>query len=109
MYSKDLDVISCATVVPSITHSNYELAIGDLDVAVMSAQVSREALNSSLYNTMNEPPEYVARKKAISRRMTAILMYHRMTTHQRAGNKKAAAKDRCRIEALGFAPDEGLF
>ena len=87
----------------------YQTAIEDLDLAVMSAQLRQAALNSPLYNSMEISAEQVKRQKRMARRETAVLLYHRLKAHERGGNEKAAAKDQCQIEAIGFAPDESLF
>ena len=93
----------------STSYSSYQEAIEDLDLSVLAAQLGQAALNSSLYNSMELPVEKVMRRKEMARRVTAVLLYHRMKAYQRGGRAKAAAKDQCRIQALGFPPDASLF
>ena len=89
--------------------SSYENALEDLDCAILASEFMELALNSSLYNTPDFSAQQIARRKKMARRMTAVLIYHRMEIHRRAGKKKAAAQDRTTIENLGFEANGSLF
>ena len=91
------------------TPSSYENALDDLDCAVLASEFTELALKSSLYNTPDFSAQQIARRKKMARRMTAVLIYHRMEIHRRAGNKQAAARDKEIIEDLGFEANGSLF
>ncbi|MCP4095235.1 MAG: hypothetical protein GY748_03225 [Planctomycetaceae bacterium] len=91
------------------TPSSYENALDDLDCAVLASEFTELALKSSLYNTPDFSAQQIARRKKMARRMTAVLIYHRMEIHRRAGNKQAAAQDKKIIEDLGFEANGSLF
>lgn len=105
----DSEEAPLGTFRPVTGTSNYESALEDLDLAVLAAQLGQAAINSPLYNSIEISVEQVRRRKNMARRATAVLLYHRMKAHERGGNSKAADSDQCRIQALGFPPDEALF
>lgn len=92
-----------------IAPSSYRESLEDLNLAVLSAEFMELALNSPLYNTPELSARDVSKKKKMARRMTAVLLYHRMGVHLRGGNKWAAEQDQRSIEQLGFEPDASLF
>ena len=89
--------------------SSYEDAIADLDSAILASKFMELSLKSSLYNTPDFSAQQIARRKKMATRMTAVLIYHRMEIHRRAGKKKAAIQDRLTIEKLGFEANGNLF
>lgn len=89
--------------------SSYEDAIADLDIAILASEFMEFSLNSSLYNTPDFSAQQIAQRKKMATRMTAVLIYHRMEIHLRAGKKKAADQDQLSIEKLGFEADGNLF
>ena len=89
--------------------SSYEEALADLDSAILASEFMEFSLNSSLYNTPDFSAQQIARRKKMATRMTAVLIYHRMEVHRRAGKKKAADQDQLSIEKLGFEADGNLF
>lgn len=89
--------------------SSYELALADLDLAVAAAELSYLASNSPLCNRYDIPGERVEALRRNGVRTIAVLRYHRMEAHLKAGNKAMAAKDESRIKTLGFEPDGRLF
>ena len=93
----------------NIPISSYEEALEDLDYAVLAARYSELALDSPLYNRPDISARQIAIGKRTAKRMTAVLLYHRMNIHLRGGNQQAAAEDQSRIEELGFPPDSSLF
>jgi tetratricopeptide (TPR) repeat protein len=94
---------------PGSRPSSYREALEDLDFAVLAAQTSQQALDSPLYNSPEFTAQHVAQLKKMARRMTAVLLYHRMEIHQRGGNSAAAEEDQRRIAELGFQPGSSLF
>ena len=94
---------------PGSRSSSYVEALEDLDMAVLAAQTSQQALDSSLYNSPEFTAQHVAQLKKVARKMTAVLLYHRMEVHERGGNPAAAEEDQRRIEELGFQPGSSLF
>jgi hypothetical protein len=94
---------------PPIAPSNYQEALEDMDFAVLAAQFMELALNSSLYNSPDLSAQQIKQKKKMATRMTAVLLYHRMEIHLRAGKKQAAERDQASIERLGFQPGANLF
>ncbi len=94
---------------PGVAPSSYRESLEDLDFAVLAAQYMELALNSSLYNSPELTAQQVEQKKKMATRMTAVLLYHRMEVHLRAGNKSAADDDQHNIERLGFQPGASLF
>jgi tetratricopeptide (TPR) repeat protein len=94
---------------PTVLPGSYQLALEDLNLAVLSARYSQLALNTSLYNNPEHSAARMEGKKRMARRMTAVLVYHRMNVHLKAGNQCAADEDRRRIIELGFCPDSSLF
>ncbi len=113
----DDDAISAAALRPAkatarklvIPPSSYEDALEDLDFAVLAARYGQLALDSPLYNRPDISARQVKISKRHSKRLTAVLLYHRMQIHLRGGNQKAAAIDQRRIERLGLQPDSTLF
>ena len=89
--------------------SSYEEALADLDSAILASEFMEFSLNSSLYNTPDFSAQQITRRKKMATRMTAVLIYHRMEVHRRAGKKKAADQDQLSIEKLGFEADGNLF
>ena len=89
--------------------SSYEAALTDLDCAILASEFMELSLKSSLYNTPDFSAQQIARRKKMATRMTAVLIYHRMEIHRRAGEKKAADQDRMIIENLGFEANGSLF
>ena len=89
--------------------SSYEAALTDLDCAILASEFMELSLKSSLYNTPDFSAQQIARRKKMATRMTAVLIYHRMEIHRRAGENKAADQDRMIIENLGFEANGSLF
>jgi tetratricopeptide (TPR) repeat protein len=94
---------------PLIPPSSYQEALEDLNFAVLAAEFMDLALNSSLFNSPDLSARQIEKKKKMATRMTAVLLYHRMEVHLRAGNQDAAGRDQSGIERLGFHPGASLF
>lgn len=92
-------------IVNSNATSSYVASIEDLNVAVLAAQVRLKAIEFPLYNSIQHPAQAIESIKQRSKRMTAVLLRHRMEVHQRAGKQDLADLDKQRIEALGEEPD----
>ena len=88
---------------------SYEQTIADLDLAVAAASLLYEATRSPLYNRYDYPPRAVESERLRARRDLAVLSYHRLQAHQRAGKDKLAEADADRIRGLGMTPDASLF
>jgi tetratricopeptide (TPR) repeat protein len=89
--------------------SSYVDALTDLDCAILASEFMELALKSSLYNTPDFSAQQIAQRQKMATRMTAVLIYHRMEIHRRAGKERAADQDRQIIENLGFEADGSLF
>jgi len=93
----------------NIPPSSYEEALRDLDFAVLAARYSQLALDSPLYNRPEISAREIKLNRRLAKRMTAVLLYHRMNVHLRGTNQQAAEDDQRRIEQLGLHPDSSLF
>jgi tetratricopeptide (TPR) repeat protein len=89
--------------------SNYADALFDLDVAISAAEVNRLVVNSSLLNQMNLDLDAVGFHQQQAGKLIAVLRYHRLKAHEKAGQMDLAAADQRRIESLGFEADCSLF
>ena len=89
--------------------SSYEQTLADLDLAVAAASLLYKATRSQLYNRYDYPPKVVQRERRQSRKDLAVLTYHRLQAHERAGQEALAEADADRIRALGLKPDASLF
>ena len=86
----------------------YENALIDLDLAVAASELRYAAYFSHLVNRSSLKIEVVKRSRKRNGKDLAVLRYHRMLAHLKAGNPSAAEIDRARIESLGFNADCNL-
>lgn len=86
----------------------YEEALIDLDLAVAAGELKHAAAFSPLANRNSVPIKSVRHSRKTSGHDLAVLRYHRMQAHMKAGNTKAAEIDRDRVESLGFKADDSL-
>jgi hypothetical protein len=89
--------------------SSYRESLADLDMAVSAAETIRLALEGSLYNVPELSVQDVKQMDRDIRHTEAVLLYHRVQVHERAGKSRRAERDRQAIQSLGFSPDENLF
>ncbi len=89
--------------------ANYRRAINDLDLAIASMQVLHAASNSPVYNRYDIPLKQVERERKHGLRTLAVLIFHRMEAHRKAGQHELAQQDANRISELGFDPQANLF
>lgn len=89
--------------------SNYENALRDLDIAVLCSKVNRLSLDCPFGNSIELTRHDKERARKRRSRQNAVLLYHRQTLHERAGNSELAAIDTKRIRELGYKPGPGLF
>ena len=92
-----------------ITHGSYGLALQDLDLAIIAAEVRLMALNSDAINRIEYPIEGIPGDKVSGAKLVAILRDHRRQAHLKAGQIEAAQRDQERIEELGWKKDDNLF
>ena len=89
--------------------ANYRRAINDLDLAIATMQVLHAASNSPVYNRYDIPLKQVERDRKHGLRTLAVLIFHRMEAHRKAGQHELAQQDANRISELGFDPEANLF
>ena len=92
-----------------ITYGSYDLALRDLDLAVVAAEVRLLALNSDAVNRIEYPLESIPGDKVGGAKLVAILRDHRRQAHLKAGQIEAAQRDQERIEELGWKKGDNLF
>lgn len=107
----------------SVKRGSYADALFDLDVAIAAAEINQLAFNSPLANRLRSgfgqprsPTEIFAKlgaeqrfRKQQASKLIAVLRYHRLNAHEKAGLFEQASLDRQRIESLGFEADGSLF
>ncbi|MEL7497197.1 MAG: hypothetical protein AAFN77_06270 [Planctomycetota bacterium] len=89
--------------------ASYEMALQDLDLSIAAAELNYLAVRSPLYNRYDYPIEFVEFLKNGFKRTLAVLRYHRMQAHLKAGKKQLAQLDADRIKELGLDPNACLF
>ncbi|QEG24989.1 tetratricopeptide repeat protein [Mariniblastus fucicola] len=104
-WQKDIDPLSSKK---SNFVSSYSDALRDLNVAILCSKVNRQSFDSSLRNSL-ELHRNKARELKRLTRQSAVLLYHRQTLHQRAGEIEWAKRDKQLILDLGHKPGPGLF
>jgi hypothetical protein len=87
--------------------SSYRESLSNLNVAVLATEVLRRAFAGKLVNRISLAN--VPKMQTLQQRSEAVLRYHRMLTHQRAGQIDLAERDRIAIVDLGFQPGRQLF
>ncbi len=92
-----------------VDSGSFDVAIEDLNIAVLAAQIHHRALKSDVYNTPDIQMHQIKGLKHQSKRTLAVLIYHRLLLNERAGFSEAAEKDRQRIIELGCEPGDHLF
>ena len=91
------------------SESNYEMALEDLNCAVIAAEILNRAVNSSLFNSPDIPMREVEYMRRNVDRSLAVFFYHRMKLNERAGMTEAAKVDEQKIIELGYQPGDNLF
>ena len=91
------------------SYSNSADAARDLNVAILCSEIGYKALDHPLGNAieLNEDDKRAAEKTR--KHQLAVLLYHRMTLHERIGNDELKNLDAERIRKLGHEPGAGLF
>ena len=92
-----------------ITYGSYDLALQDLDLAIIVAEIRLQALNSNAVNRIDYSIESIRDKKVSGAKLVAISRNHRRQAHLKAGQIEAAQQDQERIEELGWKADDNLF
>jgi tetratricopeptide (TPR) repeat protein len=93
----------------AIKKSSYVDVLFDLDIAIAAAEVNRLAVNSQLSNRLELSLAAVRFQQQQAGKLIAVLRYHRLKAHEKAGQFDQAAADQQRIEELGFEADCSLF
>ena len=88
---------------------SYKKALSDFELSLRATRTMKAALGSSLYNLPEFSPESIEAQKQYTRRTEAVVLFHRMQTHQRAGNQADADADAAAIRTLGFDPEGNLY
>lgn len=88
---------------------SYPSSLNDFELALQCTRTLKQALKSSLYNLPEFSPEMIESMQESVGRTEAVIVYHRMLAHQRAGEQELVREDEAAIRALGFDPDSNLY